>query len=455
MVHPRGASEPRVSAARPRPDALGRAGFSTFAVSLFSVAIGFVSSVVIARALGPSAKGSYNLAVSAASLGAMILGLAGAAGITLAVARGVASPLGLLRVLGWFAATQIPIAAAVLWAISVSPLASAVLPVDRSPLMIGMIAVLVAATSVLAYSRSMLIGLQQIVAANWRDLWGRTAAVSIIVAGLALGALLDYGPSAVLMLGLTIAGTLIAFVLMVEALLRIDLPTASGAGLREVVRYAAPLYAGNLVQFLNYRLDVFLVAAFVGVREVGLYALAVGLGQLLWIVSNSMATVLLPRVASSSPVEGARQAAQLTRITLFSGLVGVVPLALIASPLVHLVYGQAYAEAVPMLLALLPGVVAFIAVAVPAAYIVGLGHARINVIVSVIGLFATLSMDFALVPRFGGVGAAAASTVSYSLSAIFTIRWATRLAGLPAREFLLVRRADLMVVGHALRRLAR
>ena len=454
MVHPRCSPEPGVNAAGPRPDSFSRAGFSTIAVGLFSVAVGFISTVVVARALGPSAKGSYDLAVVCAGLTAMVIGLSLPGGIILAVARGLASPVPLLRVLLGIAMAQVVLAFVLLGAISVSPLTSALLPVDRSPLAIGMIAALVGAMSALAYARSTLVGLQQIVSANWRDVWGRIATLALVLGALALGGLLDYRPTPLLILGLTVAGAILSCVFMIQAVLRIDLPRQSRSGLRQVVRYASPLYVGNLVQFLNYRLDLFLVAAFVGVREVGLYALAVTLGQLTWIVSNSVATVLLPRVASSSPIDGARQAARLTRIALLIGLACAVALALIASPLVHIVFGQAYADAVPALLALLPGVVTFVAVKVLASYIVGIGRPQINLIVAVIGLAATVSMDFILIPHLGAVGAAIASTVSYSLSAIVTVRWAMRLAGLPAREFVLVRRADLIVVGKALRRLA-
>lgn len=455
MVHPRSASKPGVNAAGPRPDALGRASFSTFTVSLFSMAIAFASSVVIARALGPTAKGSYDLAIATANVTAMILGSAGIAGITLAVARGDASPLPLLKVLGGLAVVQVLVAAVLLWTISATPLASALLPAERSPLVIWMISLLVAAMSVLAYSRSMLVGLQQIVSANWRDLWGRTAAVSIIVAGLVVGGLLHSTASPLLVLELTVAGTILSCFLMIQALLRIHLPREGRSGLRRVVGYGAPLYVGNLVQFLNYRLDVFLVAAFVGARELGLYATAVALGQLLWLASGSVAVALLPRVASRSPIEGAADAARLTRFTLLIGVVGAAALTLVASPLVHLVYGQAYADSIPMLLALLPGVVAFVSVSVLAAYIVGLGRPQINLMVAIVGLCATLPLDLILIPRLGAIGAAIASTVSYSLSAIVTVLWSMKLAGLPARDFLLVQRADLVFVRDALHRMVR
>ena len=319
--------------------------------------------------------------------------------------------------------------------------------------MIGLIAVLVGSTSAQLYSRCVLIGLRQNVATSWRDLWGQLAAVFVIVAGLALAAVLHHGASPTLILGLTVVGTLLSFVFVVQALLNVDLPRQGGSGLRKVVVYASPVYAFNLVQFLNFRLDVFLVAAFAGARELGLYALAVGLGQLLWITSSSVATVLLPRVASSPPIEGARQAAQLTRITLLIGVAGAAALALIASPLINIVYGQAYAEAVPMLLALLPGIVAYVAVKVLTAYLVGVGRLRITVIVSLIGLIATLVLDFTLIPRLGALGAAIASSVSYSLSAIVMVRWTMKVAGLPARAFLLIQRVDLLVFGNAVRRL--
>ncbi|MHB8959825.1 MAG: hypothetical protein ACYDAN_09385 [Candidatus Limnocylindrales bacterium] len=69
-----------------------------------------------------------------------------------------------------------------------------------------------------------------------------------------------------------------------------------------MIGYARPMYIGNLVQFLNYRLDIFREVAFPSLRELGLYALGVTLGQLLWIVSDSAASVLLPRVVIYLPV---------------------------------------------------------------------------------------------------------------------------------------------------------
>jgi O-antigen/teichoic acid export membrane protein len=435
-----------------RPDSLGRAGISTVVVSLLAVAIGFVSNVILARGLGPAGKGSYDLAVVAAALVAMVIGLSLPGGITLAVARGLASPRPLLRLLMGFAALQVAVAYGILWLVSLTPLSSAMLPPNAGPAVIALMAVLTGATNGATYVRAALIGLQRIVAANLRDLWGRAAALAMLIGVVVLSGQLHVSLTPGLALGVTVAGSLLALLFMLQAIMRLRLPRRAESGIRRVGRFAAPLYAGNLVQFLNYRLDVFLVAAFVGVREVGLYALAVTLGQLTWIVSNSLATVLMPRVAASSQDDAAREAARLTRIALAIAAAGGLALAVIATPFIDVVYGAAYHGAVAPLLVLLPGVVVFSAVNVLAAYIAGLGHLRVNVVISLIGLTATLTLDLLLIPRVGAVGAAFASTVSYSMSAIVTLLWARRLSGLPVHTFVFVRRADVALVLAAVRR---
>jgi O-antigen/teichoic acid export membrane protein len=444
-----------VSAARPQPDSLGRAGTSTFAVAVLSVAIGLASSVAISRSLGPTGKGGYDLAIASATLTVMIIGFSLPGGVTLAVARGLASPVPLLIALLGLAAAQAGLAYLFLSVLATTPFAAALLPADRSSVVLATIASIVGATSALAYSRSILIGLQRFVAASWRDLWGRIATVALIIAAVVLGGLVNRQPSPVLLLMATVAGTLLAAAFMIQGVARLGLGRQGRSGIRNVIGYARPMYVGNLVQFLNYRLDVFLVAAFAGLRELGLYALAVTLGQLLWIVSNSAAGVLFPRVASASPAVAAREAARLARIALLIGVVGALCLAVVASPFIEIVYGPAYAGSVPPLLALLPGVVAFMAASVLASYIAGLGQLRINLIISVIALCATVPLDLLLIPRIGAVGAAMASTVSYTLSAVVTVRWAMKLGGLPVRDLLVAKRADLVDGVTALRRLVR
>jgi O-antigen/teichoic acid export membrane protein len=455
LVHRHRAAESGVNPSRPEPDSLGRAGFSTLAMAVLSVAIGLGSSVAISRSLGPTGKGGYDLAVASAALTVMIIGFPHPSGVTMAVARGVGSPIPLLITLLRLAVGQAALAWVLLSIVSATPLGAAVLPMDRSPLVLAAIAALVGATSALGYARSVLTGLQQFVAANWRDLLGRTATVGLLLAAVVLGVRFNHEASPWPLLVATVAGTILTAVFMIQGMARLRLEREGPTGLRDVVGYSRPMYLGNLVQFLNYRLDVFLVAAFAGLRELGLYTLAVTIGQLLLIVSNAAAGVLFPRVAAASPDIAAREAARLTRTALLAGIVGAVGLALVATPLIGIVYGQAFAGSVPPLLALLPGIVALMAASVLASYIAGLGKLRINLIISVIGLCVTVPLDVLLIPRFGAVGAAIASSASYTLSAVITVRWAMKLGGLSARDLLVAKPADFASGRNALRRFIR
>src|SRR3970282_1341442 len=71
--------------------------------------------------------------------------------------------------------------------------------------------------------------------------------------------------------------------------------------LREQIRYGAQGQIANLAQLFNYRLDQFLVAAFVSRAGVGHYTVAVGLSESVWWISSAVAMVLVPRLTRMDP----------------------------------------------------------------------------------------------------------------------------------------------------------
>jgi O-antigen/teichoic acid export membrane protein len=221
-----------------------------------------------------------------------------------------------------------------------------------------------------------------------------------------------------------------------------------GGGLSDALRYALPCYAANLAQFLNYRLDVFIVSFFWGSQAVGLYGLAVITTQLVWLIPNSAAAVLFPAIAGSRAFAQQRSGhlAQLARITLLSCALASGFLALLAGALVPLVYGESFRASVEPLLWLLPGTTAFGVAAVGAAYIAGIGKPRLNLCVSLGGLVVTLALDLALIPVAGIVGAAIASSVSYSFSAVATLWLVMRSSGLSVTDLLLPNANDVRAV---------
>ncbi|MGD0247414.1 MAG: polysaccharide biosynthesis C-terminal domain-containing protein [Candidatus Limnocylindrales bacterium] len=410
--------------AEPSPGrSLKRAALHTLSVGFASVILSFVASVAVARILGASNKGAYDLAIASATLLTLLLGFSIPAGTTYVVARGGADTRSLCRWLAVLALVQGAIAIVLVWALRLSvDLSNAMVPARLGEVAAIQVGMVVAFMSAAAYFRAILLGQQRISAMNWRDLLGRCLAVALILAAaaVAIKAKHSLGPGDILWI--TLAGTGLSALLYAGALRgQPKTPRAAGS-VRPLLAYALPTYLANVIQFLNYRLDLFLVGVFLGLRAVGLYALAVTLAQLLLLVSSSASTVLLPRVAAeqSSVLENVARTARGARFTLWISLVCAVALASLGHLFISAAYGADFGDSARPLVWLLPGIVALAWATVMSAYISGIGRPKINLLISCVSLLVTLVGDLLLIPRLGISGAALTSSASYSLTALLT-----------------------------------
>ncbi len=219
------------------------------------------------------------------------------------------------------------------------------------------------------------------------------------------------------------------------------------SGLKGALAFALPCYAANTAQFLNYKLDVFVVGFFAGTTSVGRYTLAVSLGQLLWLMSNSVASVLLPKIAATNDVDDSvRHTTQVTRLSLWATGICALALGLLATQAIPMLYGEAFRPSVMALFWLLPGIVVFSIANVLAAYIAGIGKPKLNLVVSGISLLVTIGLDLVLIPKLNIVGASIASTVSYSVSALMLTVFFIRETGASLRQVLLPTSKDLRLL---------
>jgi len=170
-------------------------------------------------------------------------------------------------------------------------------------------------------------------------------------------------------------------------------PRVAAIGL--ALSIALPSYLGNLAQVLNYRLDLYFVRYFRDLREVGLYALAATLAQFVWLGSKAMALVVFPRVAAADEEReaAASRTAQLSRITLWTGVGGAILLPAALCPALPAIYGAEFKSAWFAAVLLLPGVAVFGTTNVLAAHLVGIGRPRLNLLVATIALMLTVVLD--------------------------------------------------------------
>lgn len=218
---------------------------------------------------------------------------------------------------------------------------------------------------------------------------------------------------------------------------------------RQALAYGLKAHVGNLMTFLSYRIDRYLLVALVGPTGLGLYLVAAGLAERLWMVSTSASNVLFPRIAALHGDEMARReiTSTVARHVFTITLLMALALALLGRWIIGVFYGTSYSEALKALVLLLPGVTALALSRVLSNDLAGRGRPELNSYVAVLGLLANVGANLVLIPRIGFAGAAIASTISYTATATVKVWLYHQVTGVPPRELLLLSRSDMGRIG--------
>lgn len=182
---------------------------------------------------------------------------------------------------------------------------------------------------------------------------------------------------------------------------------------RAILRASLPIGLTMIAMAGFYRLDQVLVHALAGAVEAGYYAAASRItlsANAIGILVGMVSLPTLSRTVAGTP-EAVRELRRALGIAVVLGGVGAALVAVFASPIVLLMFGQEYASAIPMLRALAP-VVLFSAITVVATSAASAFHQEHRVVLRAYILVAlNLAGNLILVPRFGGLGSAVVSTV--------------------------------------------
>ena len=202
-------------------------------------------------------------------------------------------------------------------------------------------------------------------------------------------------------------------------------------------------YLTEISQFLNFRLDMFLVAVFLNFRQAGYYSAAVALAQVLWNLPFALGTVLFSRSASSEETIMDLLTPRACRIILIIVICCAALLAVFGGQLIGFLFGDAYKSALRPLWLLLPGIVAFSIHQVLYTDLAGRGRPEVGTIASLIALIFTVGLDLILIPKYGISGAALATSCSYTVGAFYVLRSYSAVTGIAVKRILVPEWDDL------------
>ena len=213
-------------------------------------------------------------------------------------------------------------------------------------------------------------------------------------------------------------------------------PQPSVDHVRRALRFGIPLQVSHLLIALSQRFDQLIVYQVAGMAAGGRYAVALTIGQLAAYAPFAVSLTSFPRIASASDEEAISLIGRVSRVGTAAALLGGVLVASATPFVLPLLYGDVYRPAVgPALLLTLGGVI-WSTQWILCRAVAARGKTSLIVISFGINLVVMVSLAYLLTPTYGIVGASTAS-VAGALSGIavcaffYVARW-----GIPLRHLL-------------------
>lgn len=245
--------------------------------------------------------------------------------------------------------------------------------------------------------------------------------IGFVLVGLgALGVLLGY------VVGFAVA-TVVGGVLLYKRFYTAFEPTEQPEqGLsKRLLEYSIPLTATKAAGVLDKRVDSILVGVLLNPTAVGFYVLASQIAYVVTVPAGSFGFTISPALGEQKARNQLGTARRLYEEALTYTLLFYVPaavgLALIAEPLVVLVFGTSYVEAAPVLTVLAAVIVIHSVNQITSDGLDYLGRARSRAIAKAVMAMANFLLNLVLIPTMGVVGAALATVVTYGAYTVVNV----------------------------------
>jgi O-antigen/teichoic acid export membrane protein len=403
----------------------------------------FVSSLIIARLLGPDGRGMISALTVPSQLAVSVSEMGVRQSTAFHLGRGII-PLGRLQPT---LLAMVPIASAA--AIILSLIYFEFAGVAEGDWTLRVLAVVTIPLSLSAsYASGVFLGQQRI--AEFRKTSWRPGLISLILVIL-LGWAAGWGVYGVMLAtagGALAASAYALFLLGKEQPLRLGFDRAVAVQLqRKGISYAASL----VVLMLNYRIMILLLTRLGTLTDVGLYAQAIAIAELIWEVPTMLGSLVLSRgVNAKDETLFSRKVLLLARLAFVAALGLSIFVGFAAKYLFPILYGHRFEQSADICVLLLPGIVAFIVFKVLNIDLAGRGKPWAAMIIMVPVLVLNVALGWMMIVRYGAMGAAIASSACYLVATAGYIFLYKRVTGLTMRDILLPQPEDLMTIRRAL-----
>lgn len=413
---------------------------STFLTSILIFIFGLASSVIIARSLGPEGQGIYTLVMMLPSLILILTNLGISRSVIYHLSKGdisrdllvgnfiiASTAIIVLSIISGFTLIQ-------LWGEKIFP------NVPHFLLLMGIIIIPLQLLFSQFYS-GILFGLQKI---NTNNIFNIIQTVLLFIFILVIVVIFKNNISGAI--NATIISLLLVDLLMTLWIIK-NVPISfkfKKEIQRSLFSFGIKVHLSNVMYFFRSRVDIFIINFFLNPQAVGLYGIAYGTAETIWLLSQSAGNVLSPKISSMSSDERKKYLTPLiTRNILFISFICACSLLIIGYDLIEFLYSYQYIPSVKPMNILLIGILAISAERILMADIIARGRPIISTYITAVIVALSIILNIILIPKMGIMGAAWASSIAYTINFIITLTIYCRISGNSIRDVILIKKSDL------------
>ena len=202
---------------------------------------------------------------------------------------------------------------------------------------------------------------------------------------------------------------------------RLSLWTANLQRIRRTLNDCWPIALAGVAVVVYMRIDQVMLGQMLGNEAVGVYSAAARISEVWYFIPTAIVVSVTPALIEAKKLSTSLyyiRLAQLFRLMSGIAIVIAISLTFAAGYVADLLYGDAY-EGVGTILAIHIWAALFVFLGVAQSpWSINEGLTRIALVRTVLGAIANVVLNLLLIPRYGPVGAAIATTISYALSAV-------------------------------------
>jgi len=379
----------------------------TFTTRVLLIVVGIITSILVARILGPEGKGEIAIATTFAAIGVQFLNLGLYSSNTYYVSKDISllsTLIGNSLLASFLIGGVTGLITYILFTIKPS-----LAPIQGNLLLFALIWIPFGLAYLLA--QSLLIAVNHIRDYNRIELV--TKILNVILIGILL-ILAKVSVTSVFMM--TLISLLFGFAWIHLKLLNFSkgIPRLSFSLFKSNFRYGLKAYLAAFFAFLVIRIDLLMIKYLLNDEQAGYYSIAVNLADLIYMLPVVIGLILFPKLSSMENIQSKWMYTKTT--TFWTGILMflfIIILGLTIKPIINLLFGKDFLPSATALLFLLPGIFFLSISTVAVQFLNSIGFPKMIVVFWAITTLLNLGLNLIAIPHYGIVGASVVSTFSY------------------------------------------